>query len=97
MKERQGDLISREALALKVRRNLIPNVDADGTVSVEDAERYFLRLLETAPAVDAVEVVHGRWIKDGDVVVCSECGEEHAWDEYRATFCEDCGARMDGE
>ena len=45
---------------------------------------------------DAVEVVHGRWIKDGDVVVCSNCGEEHAWDEYRATYCEDCGAKMDG-
>lgn len=47
------------------------------------------------PTVDAVEVVHGRWIKDGDVVVCSNCGEEHGWDEYRATYCEDCGAKMD--
>ena len=46
--------------------------------------------------VDAVPVVHGRWIKDGDYVVCSECGEEHAWDEYRAIYCEDCGAKMDG-
>lgn len=51
---------------------------------------------EDAPTVDAAPVVHGRWIKDGDVVVCSECGEEHAWDEYRATYCEDCGAKMDG-
>ena len=45
---------------------------------------------------NSVPVVHGRWIKDGDVVVCSECGEEHAWAEYRATYCEDCGAKMDG-
>ena len=49
-------------------------------------------LLEKNPP----EVKHGRWIKDGEVVVCSECGEEHAWDEYRATYCEDCGAKMDG-
>lgn len=42
-------------------------------------------------------VRHGRWIKDGDVVVCSECGEEHAWEEYRASYCEDCGAKMDLE
>lgn len=38
---------------------------------------------------------HGHWIKDGDVQVCSECGAEHGWDEYRASFCEDCGAQMD--
>ena len=52
--------------------------------------------IEYAPTVDAVPVVHGRWTKDGDVVVCSECGAEHAWEEYRATYCEDCGAKMDG-
>lgn len=51
---------------------------------------------DAAPTVDAAPVVHGRWIKDGDVVVCSNCGEEHAWEEYRATYCEDCGAKMDG-
>ena len=55
-----------------------------------------IRYLNTLPTVDAKPVVHGRWIKDGDVVVCSECGEENAWDEYRATYCEDCGAKMDG-
>lgn len=62
-------------------------------------DRMANKLMETIdalPTVDAVEVVHGRWIKDGDVVVCSNCGEEHAWDEYRATYCEDCGAKMDG-
>ena len=48
-------------------------------------------------AADAAPVRHGRWIKDGDMVVCSECGEEHAWDEYRSTYCEDCGAKMDLE
>lgn len=42
-------------------------------------------------------VRHGRWVKDGEVVVCSECGEEHDWDEYRATYCEDCSAKMDLE
>lgn len=38
---------------------------------------------------------HGHWIEYGDVQVCSECGAEHGWDEYRASFCEDCGAQMD--
>ena len=44
-------------------------------------------------------VVHAHWIEenDGTVQICSNCGEEHEWQEYRATYCEDCGARMDGE
>jgi hypothetical protein len=51
------EYIKREELVLKVKRNLMPNVDADGTVSVENAERYFLNLLEEQPAEDVVEVV----------------------------------------
>lgn len=53
--------------------------------------------IEIIPAADVEPVRYGRWVKDGEVVVCSECGEEHAWDEYRATYCEDCGAKMDEE
>lgn len=53
--------------------------------------------VKAAPTVDAKLVVHGRWIEyENGVIVCSECGEEHSWDEYRATYCEDCGAKMDG-
>ena len=48
---RYGDL---DALRLKVMRYLMPNVDVDGTVSVEDAERYFLKLLEDEPTADVV-------------------------------------------
>ena len=40
---------------------------------------------------------HGRWIEDGDCQICSECGAEHSWIDYRASFCEDCGAKMDKE
>lgn len=54
-------------------------------------------LIEKQPTADVVEVKHGHWITDENgIVICSECGEEHAWDEYRATYCEDCGAKMDG-
>lgn len=27
--------------------------------------------------------------------ICSECGEEHEWDEYRAAYCDVCGAEME--
>lgn len=51
-------------------------------------------LVEAAKERDAA-MRHGHWIEYGDVQVCSECGEEHTWDEYRASFCENCGAKMD--
>ena len=40
-------------------------------------------------------VVRGEWIEDGDMQICSNCGEEHSWEEYRASYCEDCGAKME--
>lgn len=53
--------------------------------------------IDNLPTADVEEVKHGYWITDEKgIVICSECGEEHAWDEYRATYCEDCGAKMDG-
>ena len=39
--------------------------------------------------------VQGVWKTESNgVVVCSNCGEEHEWDDYRPSYCEDCGARM---
>ena len=55
----------------------------------------FFAVLES-PTADVEEVKHGEWIEDGEYQICSVCGEEHHWDEYRATYCEDCGAKMDG-
>ena len=55
-----------------------------------------LAAIDLIPAADVVPVVHGHWIEDGDCQICSECGEEHCWDEYRAAYCDSCGAKMDG-
>lgn len=48
------------------------------------------------PTADVAPVVHGHWIEENGCQICSECGEEHEWDEYRATYCDVCGAKMDG-
>ncbi len=54
--------------------------------------------IKNLPAADVAEVKHGKWIKDeGGIVICSNCGEEHCWDEYRAPYCDQCGAKMDLE
>lgn len=59
------------------------------------------RAMLNAPAIDAEEVVHGRWVEDTatDMIACTECG--HAWntiDNCTETFnyCPNCGAKMDG-
>ena len=63
------------------------------------------RLIKNAPTVDAVEVVHGRWIEtlvpDGYVQKasrmrkqCSVCGWTNA---CRYHYCPNCGAKMDGD
>lgn len=66
------------------------------------------KLMEEAPAVDAVEVVHGEWEFGelgpvGATVKCSNCGwgvnaaDPILWLEYSGhKFCGNCGAKMDG-
>jgi hypothetical protein len=63
----------------------------------------FAKSIENAPTVDAVEVVHGRWIrkeqKDHPFSVllphCSECGALRVQDTVN--YCPNCGAKMDGD
>ena len=60
------------------------------------------RHLAEAKAVDAVEVVHGRWlIHKGhfhDYAECSLCGEDYGKDTAMAfNYCPNCGAKMDGD
>ena len=63
-------------------------------------------MVERVPAVDAVPVVHGRWV---DHLVrdwrCSECGEKiqkvrnvdgYCYDD-KPKYCPNCGAKMDGK
>lgn len=62
------------------------------------AAKRILEMVKDTPSADVRPERHGKWIEDGDgVQVCSECGEEHRWDEYRATYCDICGAKMDGK
>lgn len=60
-----------------------------------------VNLLDSAPTVDAVPVVHGRWAHlGGDEWCCPVCGfvvtTEGSWDKPAKKYCEDCGAKMDG-
>ena len=49
------------------------------------------------PAADVAAVQRGRWVEENGIQICSECGKEHEWEDYRAPYCATCGARMNKE
>lgn len=98
-----NDLISRAAA-----RDLI------NTWGRQENEKVRMELLhrdlDALPAVDAVSVVHGRWIKPvpgNDVAYCSSCGYDALscgyhlnpalMKYYETAYCPNCGAKMDGD
>lgn len=60
------------------------------------AKTVFLSELAAYPAADVAPIIHARWIEEDGVQTCSNCGEEHEWIDYRAPYCDACGAKMDG-
>ena len=55
-------------------------------------------LLSQAPTVDAVEVVHGRWIQsEPGYRLCSHCMADVAIYSGHRNYCPNCGAKMDGD
>ena len=61
------------------------------------------RLIEMQPTVDAVEVVHGRWIPSKSMALSDKCSVCHGWvtrhsvNERKFNYCPNCGAKMDGD
>lgn len=83
-------LIDADALGVcKANRNVFDKPEyADGWNSAID-------IIENAPTVDAVEVVHGEWIEYGlRNPQCSVCKK---FNYETSRFCPNCGAKMDGE
>lgn len=59
-------------------------------------------MLLSASTIDAVPVVHGKWITTSDypdMLICSECGymEDMWWADNGTNYCPNCGAKMDKE
>ena len=93
-----AEYIERNALIAKFKRltlgenSLVERLFADGVYAV----------IETFPAADVVEVVHGKW-EPGNPI-CPVCGENKfkdldadVWADWQPKFCPNCGARMDKE
>lgn len=96
-------LIDSDALDDKLEA-LVQKYTAKGRPEVAKDYSFVQTVLLTAPTVDAVEVVHGKW----DEGVCTHCSfdircltdgesdlEQWVWDEG-FDYCPNCGAKMDG-
>ena len=93
-----AELISRErarhefALFFQDSKSLVDDCDS---------------LLCMLPTIDAVPVVHGRWMEVPYVYIglkryeCSNCYSDVFWNDriqhHKDKCCPNCGARMDGE
>ncbi len=95
-------------------------IDADGLkLAVSDFWKSWngslpelLKLIDSAPTIDAAPVVHGEWVPDKATIKCTGCGfgmfkegyffmDGECFSANDGTFtpfyCPNCGARMDGD
>lgn len=84
-----SDIISRQAA-----------IDALGKIGSVDTYAdldYAIGVFKDLPSVEAVPVVHGRWVKQNPLVdteECSHCGYNIVSAELETPFCPWCGAAM---
>ena len=93
-----------EWLRSKIRECVFLNAHAEAATTEE-----IIRYVKHMPAVDAVPVVHGRWVdedfpyKDANAnprvtAICSKCGSiAHRTEQgysILSTYCPNCGAKM---
>ena len=88
-----------------------PEGFAQDKLEAAEAVRSLIKGLKIAPTVDAVEVVHGRWLYDSGSGkhFCSACDENalsfkkdtlgfgEVYEVFLTDYCPNCGAKMDGE
>lgn len=77
------------------RETLISRINGMGYH--EQIKNNLLFIARMIPAADVAPVRRGRWLEEDGIQICSECGEEHEWEDYRAPYCDTCGAKMDKE
>lgn len=100
-----GDNISRQAAIDALGDKPLAWTEGEYELGLQNQWESDINALQELPSIDAVEVVHGKWILNKAVANietyyyhCSECGNERCFiGAYKANWCEECGARMDGE
>lgn len=73
----------------------------DGSVDFGFGASNIRDLINAIPAADVAPVVHGKWLRADDFLICSQCEAEMnqknslGVDNFK-NYCPNCGARMDG-
>ena len=74
-----------ESLKRNIKVNIMPNVDIDGKVVVEDAEKYFLNIIDKTSTLDIIKCKECQyWIGD-DYDGC--CTQSRLATKYAHDFC----------
>jgi hypothetical protein len=99
MENKKLDLVNRKEL-VRLYSLWVGQLQAPEDVGDLRGVQTCLDVLIEQPTVDAVEVVHGQWVKV-DIVPnymwnyrCSCC---HSNGESRYNYCPNCGTKMDGD
>ena len=101
------DLISRKEAVSRISDLIVLELRCERIPTWNEV----YKALNELPTVDAVPVVHGRWIKMTGMMPpeyhghyeCSECqwhmkGLRNSWTrEEELSYCPNCGAKMDGD
>ena len=97
-------LIDANALKIAFKCREMADIDLYGGCHIAECFQGYEanEIVDKMPTVDAVEVVHGRWCKDGDWLICLNCESEinvknSLGVENRKNYCPNCGAKMDGD
>ena len=95
------DLILRAAaIDALTDTNLKRNVDSLCDGDMNRTRRAAQRVIAQLPAVDAVPVIHAKWVEETDHSYhwfCSNCKQVWGMTKYFMKFCPNCGALMDLE
>lgn len=82
----------------------LPTIDTMGTLITNEGlavVKLHPVKLKAKPTVDAVPVVHGRWMWGGWFKACSVCGTHVDMEDTLGAgwwnYCPNCGSKMDGD
>ena len=88
------DLISRKAIMNEAKR-------ISGPMTGDGWDNWGVyALIERQPSIDAIPVVHGKWVKETDRFYhwhCSECQQVWGFIAKFMKYCPNCGAKMEME